>query len=667
MDQPRLNLYFREIIYHHPSAKKDSVCGVFSYEALNVEEAKLGNLYLVGKISNLPPKKHRSFDFLLTLLASAIKREFYSDSKRTTIEALESALQSANIYLTDFTKRGHREWIGNLDFTCLAFSENNIHIGQTGNILIYILRGGTISNISKKFVPPSQNNQTTKTFSNIASGILEEDDKLMISTTDILEIASVQKIKELLSPASTEEIYEFIKKHLENQNKNKDAQIKYLACLFLEAKSKTPIKEKKPEKQEEKLEIIALDLEKILNPHSARLNKALKSKISPTSKLSKPINSFLNFHTHNYLLALFLILFFLLSPYLAQKIYYEIKISQVNNLIKRTNGILLKTNLALAYQEQNKAQSLLRKADNFILTASSILEKLPERVKENPSFRVETIQKKLENQQNSINNVINIDEPEEIADLSKNSFTFAPQGILKLGNFLYSYELNSGFLYKINLDDINNHVLVFLSSKETFKLGTVEDDSLVLLSSPEKIYIYSKNDNYNTHLLRPSLENTLDIKDMAGYENSLFFLNTEKLSILKYNLQESTYNGEDWLKENFKQDLTNAQSIAVDGSVYILKSDGVIFEYAQGKRVREIKLKINPILNGEGQLFTTDQTKKIYILDPANKRIVIQNKNDDLNIQYMSEKFDSLKDFWVDSGEETIYVLNGSKVYKINL
>ena len=85
-------------------------------------------------------------------------------------------------------------------------------------------------------------------------------------------------------------------------------------------------------------------------------------------------------------------------------------------------------------------------------------------MREKPIQQFEKIQKDFENQQNSINNVINIEEPEEIADLSQNSFTFSPQGILKLENTLYFYELNSGFLYKINLDDIDNHVLVFLSS-----------------------------------------------------------------------------------------------------------------------------------------------------------------------------------------------------------
>ena len=58
-----LNLYFREIVYHKTKAKKDSVCGVFSYEAINVEEAQLGNLYLVGKISGFTAKKYKNFDY----------------------------------------------------------------------------------------------------------------------------------------------------------------------------------------------------------------------------------------------------------------------------------------------------------------------------------------------------------------------------------------------------------------------------------------------------------------------------------------------------------------------------------------------------------------------------------------------------------------------------
>jgi hypothetical protein len=666
MEETRLNLYFREIVYHNPSAKKDSVCGVFSYEALNVEEAKLGNLYLVGKISNLPPKKHKNFDFLLGVLASAIKREFYSDYRKTTLEALESALQAANIYLADFSKKGHEEWVGNLGFTCTAFSQNNIHIGQTGNMLIYLLRGNIMTNIARKFSVPEKDPQPVKTFSNIASGILEEDDKLIIATPDVLEITSSQKIRELLFQPDTEEIYNFFKDYLENQSKNKDSIIGSLACLTLEAKSKTPETKKITPKSEEIPKVFSLELEKLLNSHSEKLNSVIKTKIPSSSKFYKPLDNILKSHIPNYLVGLLLILTILISPYLVQKIYYEFKISRINNLVKRINETIFKSKLSLAYQDQPSAQALLKRADSLMSDVNSVLVQLPEKVREKSMGKITTIREDLSDQQNTINNIINIDEPEEIADLSKNSFSFNPQGILKLENTLYFYELNSGFLYKIDLDT-NEHVLVFLSSKETFKLGAVRDNSLILLSSPEKIYIYGKNDNYNTYLLKPSLENTLNIKDMTNFNESLYFVDVIKLNILKYAPQESVLNGTNWLTKDSNPELADAQSLAVDGSVYVSKADGTIIEYKQGKKAREIKAKVSPALNNGGQLFTNDQMKNLYILDQQNKRIITINKKDEFTIQYFSDKFDSLKDFWVDSGENTIYILNGTKVYKIDI
>jgi len=665
MEQPRLNLYFREIVYHGPSTKKDSVCGVFSYEALNVEDAKLGNLYLVGKIHDLPPKKHKNFDFLLALLASAIKREFYADPRKNTLEALESALQSANIYLDDFTKRGHKEWLGNLDFTCLAFSRNNIHIGQTGNMLVYLLRGQTLSNIAKKFATTQKTSHPLKTFSNIASGILEENDKLIIATPDILEVIPNSKIKELFSGPSTEQLYEFIKENLEKESKNKTSDICSLACLLLEAKTKTPTAERKTIPLKEIPKITFLDLEKLFNSHSDKLNRILKDKIPVSSKLFNPINAILKSKIPHYLLSLLLVSTILLSPYLVQKINYEIKLHKINNLIKRLDETIGKSELSLVYQNQTNAQALLQQANALMVTADYLLSQLPEIVKEKTSQTIEVIQKDLDNQQNSINNVVNINEPEEIADLSKNSFSFNPQGILKLENFLYFYELNSGFLYNINLDNIEDHTLVFLSSKDTFKFGAIRDNAIVLLSNPEKIYIYGKSDNYNTYLLKPTLENTLDIKDMTSYQGNLYFLNTTKLNVLKYTPQESVLNGTNWLNKDQDPELANAQSLAIDGSIYVSRADGTIIEYRQGKKAREIKPKLSPPLAGGSQLFTSGEMKNLYILDQINKRIIAFNKKDDFTTQYISSKFDSLKDFWVSQDEKTIYILNGSKIYRI--
>jgi hypothetical protein len=674
MDNPHLNLYFREIVYYNPSVKKNSVCGVFSYEALNVEEAKLGNLYLVGKISNFPPKKHKNFDFLLNLLASAIKREFYSDPQKTATDALESALQSANIYLADFAKKGHKEWIGNIDFTCIVFSQNNIHIGRTGDMLIYLFRGNTVSNIARKFSTQSKKPQPLKTFSNIATGSLEEDDRLIIATPDILNLASVQKIKGLISYPSNEQFYNFLKEKLEKQDTSCSRKgqtggqgiINFLACLILEARTKPPVVEKERPRIEEVQKITGLDLERILNSKSNKFANIARSKIPPSSKLSK-LRPLLKYHIPKYLLIFFLFLLIILSPYIVQKISYDSKIKQVNNLIKRMREAINKGELSLVYQNQAQAQVFLQQANALIANASSLLIQLPEKVKEEPIQTLQLIQEDLDGQKNSINNVVNISQPEEIADLSKNTFSFNPHGILKLEDSLYLYELSSGFIYKINLNDLQNPTLIFLSSKDTFKLGTTRDNSLILLSSPEKIYIYGKNDHYNTYLLKPSVENTLYIKDMANYGDSIYFLNTERLNILKYVPQENSLTGTNWIKTDFNEDLINAQSLAIDGSIYVSRIDGTIIEYLSGRKVKEFKPRLSPEITKGSQIFTTPTMKNLYILDPANNRIIALNKKDSLTIQYVSAEFDSLTDFWVTVDERTVYVLNGLKIYRIDI
>jgi len=673
MEDPNLKLYFREIIYHNPTAKKTSVCGVFSYEAMTVEETNLGNLYVVGKISNLPPKKHKSFDFLLTVLASAIKRDFYADPTKKTVDALESALQGANIYLADFTKRGHNEWMGNLDLTCLAFSQNNIHIGQTGNMLVYLLRGEVFTNIARKFsILPK--NEAIKTFSNIASGILEENDRLIITTDDILSIASPQKIKELNVGLDSEDFYEFLKGCLETQTKNKKSkeetenkeQINSLACLILDAETKPPIKEKKPKIEKEKPEIINFDLQKITNSYLKKAVNLIKADFT-SPKSSRLVGFLSEYNIVSYIIAFFLIILLVLSPYLVRKFDYEIKISRIESIAKRINELIKRSEIALAYQDQTTAQNLLQQANNLTTDIDSILDKLPETVKEKAIDGFKTIKDNFELQENTINNVVVINSPEEITDLSKSSYAFNPRGMLLSENMIYLYEMSTGFIDKISPDNTVTPTLSFVSSKDTFKLGTVVSDSLFLLADPEKVYIYGKNGQQNIFSINPNLENTLNIKGMTSYNGNVYFLDTQKQTIWKYAVVESTLSGSNWLKKASDPELANAESFAIDGSVYVSKADGVILEYLQGQEVREIKPQVSPPLSNGAKLFTGDEMKNLYILDRINKRIIAVNKKDNFTTQYISESFVSPQDFWVTSDENFIFLLDGSKIYKLGI
>jgi len=651
MDSENLNLYYREIIYQNPKSKKDSVCGVFSYEALNVEDANLGNLYLVGKISDIPKKKYKNSDFMLNLLASAIKRDFYSNHQRNTSEALESALQGANIYLNDFAQKGHKEWIGNLHFTAIASNKNRIHLGQTGDMIVRLFRGESASSISRKF-QNQEAQEPAKTFSNIASGKIEPGDKIIVSTTDIAEIATNQKIKELMSHQTTGGFYHYLLNELKTSKK-----VNSLVCLILQAGITPPAEEQPRIKENPEL---ALNFREILDVKAEKINKIIKNQFTFLNKFTLFV---LKHHIIKYITALLIVLIVVLSPYLIEKINYDIKIRKINSLLLRINENIKRSETSLIYQNQPEAQIFLRQTDEMINDIYLIFKKLPEDAKEKISQELQSARNKFDIQKNTLNNIINITDAEKIADLTKNTYSFNPKGMLEMADKLYLYELGSGFLYEIDLIDYKS-ALVFLSSKDTFKLGAALDDRILLLTNPEKISVYDIVDDYNIYLLKPDLENTLYIKDMTNFGNDIFFLDAEKNAIWKYVLSGDILNGAIWLSS---KEFKNSQSIAIDGNVFVSQENGVINEYSKGKKLQELKFDIFPSLTTAGKLFTRAGMKNLYILNSSNNRIISYNKKDGFIKQFVIPDLANLNDLWVEPAEKTIYLLNGLEVYKIEI
>jgi hypothetical protein len=663
MDSENLNLYFREIAYQGPKSKKDSVCGVFSYEANDIEDMSLGNIYIVGKISNIPKKQYRNSDFLLNLLVSAIKREFYSNYQRTTLGALESALQSANIYLTDFSKKGHTTWIGNLHLACLAFSKNDIHVGQTGKMIVQLFRSGTVSNISKKF-ETAEKLEPNKTFSNIASGKIEKGDKILIATHDLSGIMSTQKIKGLIAQHTTDALYHQIKDNLSEDS---------LACIILDAETRAPKEEKKSITKRSKLgsEVFGQDkpieikfiLKDFLDLKANQVNKIMENQITIPNKIT---TFFLSHHIIKYIIVLFLGLIIIVSPYLVIKLNYDLKIRKINGFTQRITENIEKSELSLTYQDQSEAREFLRQAEVLMDSANSIFAELSKSAQNKISEHFQIIQNMFDKQKNSLNNVISIVETEKLADLSENTYSFNPNGILKLENILYLYELTSGFLYEIDLID-NSSKLTFLSSKDTFKLGAATNNEILLLANPEKIAVYNYNKQYNLYLLKPNLENTFNVKDMFSYDDNLFFLDTERLNIFKYSKTEDVLNGAQWIMKGPTDELTSAVSLAVDGDVFVSTDTGAVIKYSQGKKVKELKFDITPSLSRAGQIFTSEGLKNLYILDPQNSRIISFNKTDELIKQFSVPELKNLRDLWADPDEQTIYLLNGLEVHRIHI
>lgn len=767
MNKENLRLYFKEFIKAEPSEKgldkikKNSNCvyDLFFYEPKNVEEARLGNLFMLGKIENISKNQYRSSDFLLNLLISVIKREFYSNPKRKVPEALEASLAKANLYLGDFAEKGNVGWIGNLHFICGVFYNNNLYITQVGSPIIKLIRETKISHLDKKF-PSVQKPHPLKTFGNIASGSLSNGDKVILSTKNIFNLVSSTKLGQL-SKTDSRQIVDYLKQVTKDQNKDGSPMV----CLVLETKKETspektssylaknqPIPSELPSQFRGKnnlaklrkiyskiqpilssflivfkktavaiikiihktfilsLKIFRL-IGKLLSPVTSTVKNLLKdfsqtnffkllsigfkkrrvkflnlirwNKIKNTGLNTLAIIKTLkvkNLYQVNrpaFIVFVMLIILFLALPFVAANtIINNNKINHFNELTTEIKAVQKQADEALVYQEKEKAKVLLTKNQALI---SELIDLVQNSFNNNEevSNKAIVILSKHQEQQDSINNVQRIEDMEEILDFSKSGFIVNPIGINKINNDLYFYELDSGILYKFKINNESTFeekteenkdlTLTFLSAKDELrKMVSLENGQIVLLGQSNKLYLYNSSTNDNKIL---SINPNIDVEDVIDIDNffSNFYILT-KDGIIKYSLQSqenNTVQGTEWTKI-IKDQFNDAKSLAIDGSIFILNSNGTITEYYRGKKEQTIKLSLENPLGNNNKIFTKNDFNNLYLSDPDNKRIMVLNKNGDLINQYINDDFGNLTDFWVTNSEEGIYLLCGKKVYRID-
>jgi hypothetical protein len=194
---------------------KKSICDIFCYEPENIEEASLGNLYMVAELTADEDSSH-----LINLISSLIKREYYSSAHRGPLDSLEASLKKANMTLKELTSKGNLEWLGKLHFICAAINkEQDLFLSQSGNAQAYHYREGSLTNITKKIVPPPAKPHPAKTFQSVIAGKIEPTDKLFFATPKLFEFFDVQGFKQLFDFPKIDMISDQINKILREQKK----------------------------------------------------------------------------------------------------------------------------------------------------------------------------------------------------------------------------------------------------------------------------------------------------------------------------------------------------------------------------------------------------------------------------------------------------------------
>lgn len=115
------------------------------------------------------------------------------------------------------------------------------------------------------------------------------------------------------------------------------------------------------------------------------------------------------------------------------------------------------------------------------------------------------------------------------------------------------------------------------------------------------------------------------------------------------------------------QDLGNAIGLAIDSSVYALRSDGSLLRFLSGKPDPLALTVSDPPLRAASAIWTNVDDTRILIADPAEKRVMIYDKNGLLLAQLTSADFSSLRSVTGRAGSKQAVVVSGNRLLLIPL
>lgn len=160
---------------------------LFSGKLLNEENSKTSLFYLFEIRSpwtaSVRVKKS---------ICDALEKNFSGNIDHE--EQFEKILQRVNESLNSLAKKGEGSWIGNLNGIIGTFSNNEISIAQTGKISGYIFRKGKISSLTENS-HIKEELHPLKTFSDITSGKLIPEDRIVLGNIELYNHLSLDRIR----------------------------------------------------------------------------------------------------------------------------------------------------------------------------------------------------------------------------------------------------------------------------------------------------------------------------------------------------------------------------------------------------------------------------------------------------------------------------------------
>jgi hypothetical protein len=258
---------------------------------------------------------------------------------------------------------------------------------------------------------------------------------------------------------------------------------------------------------------------------------------------------------------------------------------------------------------------------------------------------------------------IYIENPEVFYNLSLVKEEFLPQFAALIDSDLTLLDPSSESVVNLNIQSKAAKILLGKSDIKNNKfLGA--NDSWIFLASQNSIQVIDKSTQKELDTFSLS---KINIHQFLGYGSNAYVLDKDLNQIWRFRGTQKTLSSPEKFFSK-EQELKNISSLALDGSVWLLRDDGGVEKYTSGiKDAYYPSFDLDLPLNHPQKIYTDEYCKNLYILDKANKRIVAISKNGEYKSQYIWEDITKSQDFVVSENIGKILILIGEKIYGIDL
>jgi len=640
---------------------------VFVYEPENFEQQKLGTLFGIIKISDTSEES----SFVANFLASVLKKEYFSKTDRPADIAFEVALKKANLALGELARQGSVKWSGKISFVAGALEKNNLHFSKLGATASLLLRGGMIADIGEGMGIETGKAEAhpLKTFSDISSGKIEFGDCLIFATNDLLDIFSLEEIRQNATFFPRDEFPEVLSASL---MANSELSGAIVVNMVSEEEALRTIA-----KQSDKIEYSPVSKEskpKDILPKEETAPKSIPIAVPALSEAEKKKHLYMS-ETEEIPQQSF-------AKNLAsraKKIFISLQKrsaawgSKAIRFSKNTFSSLKKMNLKKEAPTAKPIES--KTARNFghidwrkmnpkiwigmgaVVLVVAIFFVFKN--KDAPAPPVATPPQNIPAVPASPDDVQvkNVESISNVASLPSDS-----RDLLLMSDSLFTLNADKSIL-KINPANGENENVDSSVSSGKFTLATAmpDLDTIFILTEDKKMVSFTPNNKkfQENNIVFPE---NIQIADMKAYLTYIYLLDPAANQIYRYPRAEGGFGEkQDWLKSG--QDLKSMDKIAINEDIFAANNLNII-PLLQGKTDENIDIQKTKVPLRIDAIFTAPGLDDFYALDNTNHRIVQYAKDGKIAAQFWNVSIVGIEDFAVDEKNKVIYLKKNDSLLK---